>query len=180
MATNTNTKGFHSVFSGADTYKYNGSVQKSCVVFGITNWKDGKQQTNSDGNKNFFRGLCAQGLQAQAGQQPQLIYELGTENYYEIASKPSGSGTLQNVFGPTDAALKSLKQLADLCYETKLAVGFKNCGGDCDKKADDKIKQALVFSGGFLTSVSLSANSQSFLLNGSWTFTFQDLQEKNT
>lgn len=175
MADVTSTKGYQSVFNGVDTYNHNGSVVSSCVSFGLYN---AKTKT-----KNYFKGLCAQGLQAQAGQQPQLIYELGSNNYYEIASKPSGSGTLQNVFGPTKEVLSGLKDLANLCYETKLQVKVLDCAGKCKSgtisPSTAAKQQSFVFAGGFLTSVSLSANSQSFLLNGSWTFTFQDLQENS-
>lgn len=179
MSGSTVASGYQSVFSGTDVYKYNGSVNKSCVTIELSNYdKNNNKVKRKDNAENFFEGLCAQGIQAQAGQQPQMIYELGTNNYYEIASKPSGSGTLQNVFGPTSASITALKELANLCHETKLKIQVVDCANNCDKTIPSG-GQTMVFAGGFLTSVQLSATAQSFLLNGSWSFTFQDLQEQS-
>lgn len=179
---------FKSIFRGSSVYTHAGSVAASCVAFTLV------QAPSLTANEaaaidpamdaNLFKGLCAQSLQAQCGQQPQIIYELGTENYYTIAAKPSGSGQLSNVFGPSTETLKGLKDLANICEETKLVVKFLDCG-ECrdqntsgtNRKAPSKdVKQTMIFAGGFLTGVTLSAQSNSFLLNGTWSFTFQDFQ----
>lgn len=158
----------NSVFStGGKTFTHAASVGQSCIQFTLTN--DGAKGTN------LFEGLVAQQIQAQCGRQPQIIYELGTENYYAIGTKPSGSGTLQNVFGPTDAGIKGLKQLGDICHATTLTVNMKDC--KCGSNGTQTAQTPLKFTGGFLTGVTISANAQSFLVNGSWSFTFQDLQE---
>lgn len=153
-----------SIFSD-NTYTWKNSVKDSCIAF---------QLIQKGSNDNKFEGMVAQQLQFGIQRQPRMVFEIGSTNYYAIDSRPQGSGSLSNIFGPSDAALKALTVLGDICKPSEFKITIKSCM--CGNGGRDQAKsKTILFTGGFLAGVQLSARAEDPTAQGSWTFIFQDL-----
>lgn len=149
---------------GDNKYEWKGSVKDSCIGFSLIN-----------NGKEMFDGLVAQQIQFGITRQPRLVFEIGSSNYYAVDSRPSGSGSLTNVFGPSSAALNAIQTLGDICNPTQFKIILKNCtcGGREGRQSGTK---TLLFDGGFLAGVSITAVAENPTAQGSWSFIFQDLK----
>ena len=151
----------NSIFND-NTYTFKNGVKDSCISFSLS----------GGGSDNVFDGLVAQSLGFGIQRQPAIIYEVGSTNYYVVASRPSGGGRLENVFGPSTAALNAIRDLADICKPTEFKITLKNC--TCRNEGNTSSK-TLTFTGGFLTGLDIAASAQSPVAQGTWTFVFQDM-----
>ena len=145
-----------------NTYTFKNGVKDSCISFSLS----------GGGGDNVFDGLVAQSLGFGVQRQPSIIYEIGSTNYYVVASRPVGGGQLQNVFGPSTAALNAIRSLADVCKPTEFKITLKNCA--CRNDGGSKSK-TLTFTGGFLTRLNISASANDPTAQGTWEFVFQDM-----
>lgn len=153
----------NSIFND-NTYKFKNGVKDSCISFSLS----------GGGESDLFEGLVAQQLQFGVQRQPAIIYEIGSTNYYVVASRPVGQGTLTNMFGPSTAALNAIRNLADICKPTEFKITLKNC--DCNSGSrGSSASKTLTFTGGFMTSLSITATAQDPTAQGSWGFVFQDV-----
>lgn len=150
-----------SIFSD-NTYTWKNSVKDSCIGFSLMH--DGKDK---------FQGLVAQQLQFQIQRAPRLVFEIGSTNYYAVDSRPQGSGTLSNVFGPTVEALNAITELGNICQPTQFKIIMKNCNCGTD---NNRVSKTLIFDGGFLSGIGISAVAENPTAQGTWTFIFQDLK----
>ena len=151
----------NSIFND-NTYTFKNGVKDSCISFSLS----------GGGSDNIFDGLVAQSLGFGVQRQPSIIYEIGSTNYYVVASRPVGGGKLTNVFGPSTAALNAIRNLADICKPSEFKITLKNCTCRNDGKSGSK---TLTFTGGFLTRLDIAASSQDPTAQGSWEFVFQDM-----
>ncbi|MBQ2619746.1 MAG: hypothetical protein IJF84_00235 [Thermoguttaceae bacterium] len=167
----------NSFFNTKDTYTFKSGVNGNCLELKI--WQG--NGTGTDGSSVKFDGLIAQSVTAGVRRQPQIIYEVGSNNYYVIDSKPAGTGQIRNILGPATSTLSALKKLGDICQPTNIQFKMKNCTctPDGSKSSNSGSKESYTFVGGFLTGVTLAAQSDSFAVAGQWDFLFQDLQTSN-
>lgn len=173
----------NSVYSpgSAENYSYVSSVNDSCIVFKMD--PECPDNTNDAAGTSIqdFDGLVAQSITCSCARQPTIVYELGSKNYYAVDAKPQGQGRLQNILGPTRQSLESLQTLGDICNPTKITIGIQKCSCFCDTFKDTDYgfsdsEVSLVFTGGFLSNVTLAATAKDLVVQGSWDFIFQDLQ----
>ena len=152
----------NSIFND-NTYKFKNGVKDSCISFSLT----------SSGGSTSFEGLVAQQLNFGVSRQPSIIYEIGSTNYYVVASRPAGQGQLSNVFGPATAALDAITDLADICKPSEFKITLKNC--NCSNSGSGSGgNKTLTFTGGFLTTLGITATADNPTAQGSWGFVFQD------
>lgn len=151
-----------SIFSD-NTYTWKNSVKDSCIAF----------QLIHEG-KNKFGGLVAQQLQFGISRQPSLVFEIGSTNYYAVDSRPQGQGSLSNIFGPSSEALTALTELGSICNPSQFKITLKNC--NCGNGKDNNGTKTLIFDGGFLSGLSITAVADNPTAQGSWSFIFQDLK----
>lgn len=151
-----------SIFSD-NKYEWKNSVKDSCIGFSLIN-----------NGKEMFDGLVAQQIQFGISRQPRLVFEIGSLNYYAVDSRPSGSGSITNVFGPSSAALNAITALGDICNPTQFKIILKNC--TCKSGREQGGTKTLLFDGGFLAGISLTAVAENPTAQGSWSFIFQDLK----
>lgn len=155
----------NSIFND-NTYKFKNGVKDSCISFSLS----------GDGDSNLFEGLVAQQLQFGVQRQPAIIYEIGSTNYYVVASRPVGQGTLTNVFGPSTSAFNAIRNLADICKPTEFKIMLKNCACNTGSTREGNSgTKTLTFTGGFLTTFGITATAQDPTAQGSWGFVFQDV-----
>ena len=176
-----------SVYSpnSSENYKYVSAVNDSCITFKMEPECPDNTNLSPGSSIQAFDGLVAQSITCSCARTPTIIYEIGSKNYYAIDAKPQGQGRLQNILGPTKQSIESLKTLGDICNPTKITIQIKDCSCFCDT---DKLTNygfnpftdegvGLTFTGGFLSNVALSATSKDLVVQGSWDFIFQDLQQ---
>lgn len=164
-------------------YEYIAGVNDSCIMFSMEpDCPDNTANISGDSIQDFD-GLVAQSITCSCARQPAIIYEIGTKNYYAVDAKPQGQGRLQNVLGPTRQSVQTLQTLGDICNPTRISITIKKCSCFCDKDKGtgygffgSDTSNSLLFRGGFLSNVTLSATAKDLVVQGSWDFIFQDLQ----
>lgn len=154
-------------------FEWGGSVTGSCVAIEII-----QHERTGTGNKkaaeNLLKGLVAQQVQAQIQKSTKQLYEVGTTNYFLIEGRPQGTGTIQHVLGPnTKDIWGSIKDFANVCKATDLKVSSTGCTCVDTKTAVSTV----MFVGGLLNSMQVSANAQDFVLMSNLGFMFFDLQD---
>lgn len=149
---------------GSNSYSWQSSVKDSCIKFFLVQNKN---------NQNLFEGLVAQQLQFGVNRQPRIIYEIGSTNYYAIDTRPQGSGTLANIFGPSTKSLDAIRSLGDICNPTEFKIQLNKCNCDAGNNTAPK---TLLFKGGFLSGLSISVTAQEPTAQGTWQFIFQDVE----
>lgn len=163
----------NSLFNTKDSYTFKAGINSSCLELKI--WQG---NGSGSGSAVKFEGLIAQSVTAGVKRAPQMLYEIGSNNYYIVDSKPSGSGQIKNILGPATSTLSALKKLGDICQPTNIQFKLKNCAcfPNGSKGGGGSSGDTYTFVGGFLTGVTLAASSDSFAVAGQWDFVFQDLQ----
>lgn len=145
------------------TYEFGGGVQGDCVDVTMTNGTSGA---------NTLTGMVAQTVTGSVQKQPTPIYEIGTNYYYIVESRPTGSGQITHLIGPNSAPMwTTLQGFADVCQETTLSIGMRS-GCNCKGMGQGG---AITFVGGFLNSISVSAQAASYVINSELGFTFFDV-----
>lgn len=145
------------------TYEFGGGVQGDCVDVTLTNGTSGT---------NVLSGMVAQSVSGTVQKSPAPIYEIGSNYYYIVESRPSGSGQITHLIGPNSAPMWSaLQGFADVCQETTLSIGMRS-GCNCKGSGETG---GLKFTGGFLSSISVSAQAASYVINSELGFTFFDV-----
>ena len=145
------------------TYEFGGGVQGDCVDVSITNGTDGY---------NSLKGMVAQSVSGSIQKSPTPIYEVGSNYYYVVETRPSGSGSISHIIGPNSAPMWSVLQgFADVCKETTLTIGMHS-GCSCNGGG---MSGRIRFTGGFLNSISVSTQAASYVINSDLGFTFFDV-----
>lgn len=137
--------------------------------------KDGKVDPANDPNK--LRGIAAQQIQATVSKGVKPVYEIGTYDYYIIDGRPQGQGQISYLFGPSGLIIDRIKTFADICAPCTLRVhhdGINECYQG--QSGHTGSKQTMEFKSGTLTSLSIQATSQDFMVVGSIGFIFMDVQ----
>ncbi|MBQ9692696.1 MAG: hypothetical protein IJV70_06030 [Clostridia bacterium] len=153
-------------------FEWGGSVTGSCVAIEII--QHDRTGTGSETGENLLDGLVAQQVQAQIQKSTRQLYEVGTTKYFLIEGRPQGTGTIQHVLGPnTKNIWTHIKDFANVCKATDLKVGSTGC--TC--KDTETAVSTVMFVGGLLNSMQVSANAQDFVLMSNLGFMFFDLQD---
>jgi len=151
-------------------FEWGNSVTGSCVVIKITT----RNRAGTGNAQNLLQGLVAQQVQAQIQKSTKQLYEVGTTNYYLVEGRPQGTGTIQHVLGPnTKDIWESIEGFANVCNATDLEVSSTGC--TC--RDTETTASAVMFVGGLLNSMQVSANAQDFVLMSNLGFMFFDLQK---
>ena len=164
----------NSIFNAKESYTFKSGINSSCLELKI--WQ-GNPGSSNGASAVQFDGLIAQSVTAGVKREPQMLYEIRSNNYYIIDSKPQGSGQIKNVLGPATATLSALKKMGDICQPTNIQFKLKNC--TCSPNGSTRSSgggDTYTFVGGFLSGVTLAASADSFAVAGQWDFLFQDLQ----
>lgn len=145
------------------TYEFGGGVKADCVDVTMTNGTSGA---------NTLAGMVAQTVSGSVQKNPTQVYEIGTHYYYTVEARPSGSGEITHLIGPNSAPMwTTLKGFADVCQETTLTIGMRN-GCTCTGSVQ---AGGIKFTGGFLNSISVSAQAATYVINSTLGFTFFDV-----
>ena len=154
------------------TYEFGNGVKGDCVHVFLESVEG--RETGMKMLKNYLDGLVAQNVTGSIQKQPRQFYEIGTEKYYSVESRPSGSGSIDHIIGPnTQDVWLSLERFADVCYETNLYMGRKT---DCKLCKDNAATTGCVsFRGGILNSFQVTATANDWVLTSRLGFSFYDL-----
>lgn len=170
-------------------YKLGGTLPAEAV--GIALYPEIKQASGrvvaNTSAGNLLEGLAGQQVQAQVQKGVRPVYEIGSTYYYLIDGRPQGQGQIAYLFGPSGVVVAGIKKFANLCHTCALKVwhsGASHCGPDSpaggtkpSKKAEG---EAMIFSGGTLTSFSITATAENFMVTGDIGFIFMDVREPGT
>lgn len=180
MANNTDNK--KGLLNTAN-YHLGGTLPADAISIGLYkedangNTTYSEKQENSDNSPNKLRGIAAQQVQATVSKGVKPVYEIGTYEYYLIDGRPQGQGQISYLFGPSGQIINRIKDFADVCSPCTLRVhhnGINVCPrGTSGHKGS---KQTMEFKSGTLTSLSIQATSQDFMVVGSIGFIFMDVQ----
>lgn len=131
---------------------------------------------NGANSANLMDGLAAQQVQAQVQKAVRPVYEIGSTKYYIIDGRPQGSGQIAYLFGPSGEIVNKIKQFSDVCKPCSLDVrcnGEDECVNGSTKNKGHK--EGVRFKSGTLTSFSVQATAQDFMVTGSVGFIFMDI-----
>lgn len=155
-------------------YKLGGTLPAEAVKIGL--YTENADGTIKGGDTtNYLEGIAAQQVQAQVQKGVRPVYEIGSVNYYLIDGRPQGQGQIAYLFGPSGKVVSHVKKFADLCSPCTLVVrhdGTKACGKTTAGSKDDSIH----FKSGTLTSFSIQATAQDFMVTGNIGFIFMDIK----
>lgn len=158
-------------------YYLGGTLPANAVSIGI--WPEGKNgvvPSNFREASDKLKGLAAQQVQAQVQKGVRPVYEIGTTAYYLVDGRPQGQGQIAYMFGPSGEVVAKLKDFSDLCAPCTLRVSHS--GNDKCEENDPghNGNECVDFKSGTLTSFSLQATAQDFMVTGNIGFIFMDVQ----
>ena len=157
-------------------YTLGGTLPASAVTIGIWEEVPGKG-IYPDRDPNRLAGLAAQQIQAEVRKDVRPVYEIGSTNYYVVDGRPQGTGRISYLFGPSGEVVSQLESFANQCHTCALMVEH-NGAAVC--KADGTITskgyEGMIFSGGTLTSFSIQATAENFMVVGDIGFIFMDVR----
>lgn len=133
-----------------------------------------------DGTEAFE--LIVQSAAVNITRQPNMLWEIGSNNFYILDARPSGSATLTNVVGPTQDSLSCMLSLANVCKSHKVGLEWNGPGCGCRSEnlsfangAEGKLELV----GAALVHVGLTANSGSTTVSGNWGLMFADVNKQD-
>lgn len=116
--------------------------------------------------------MVVQQAQLQATRQPKIVWEIGSNNFYKIDARPSGTAVLQNVVGPTAASLANMTALGNICEENNVTLTWKG-SSECYKWEGASGTIKLI--GGILTMVQFVQQAGDVTTQGQWQLIFADM-----
>ena len=130
---------------------------------------------SSKGKESDFGGFLAQQINASVATSDRTVYEVGSNNYYRIQGRPSGSGTISHLVGPnTKNAWTSLSDWTG-CTPATLKIEVKPNKSACPENKAVGGQTPIFFTGGFLNSVQIGATAGEIMVTSNLSFTFMDL-----
>lgn len=147
------------------------SLFKGADVSQLISYASGLTKSISfSGGVSLPKTIC-QNLQAQVQVNIQQVYEIGSRNAHRIMGRPTGSGSISNIMGPTKETVSGLAALCNICKPVALTVKFVNtaCGGETSG--------GLVFKDCVCNSVSATATAAEDSISGQWGLMFSDVEQ---
>lgn len=153
---------------GGATYKCGGTFST-----GDANSSSVQIEIIGGGNVKMGPGFLAQSVSANIAKQDRTVYEVGSNYYYRIMGRPSGSGSVSHLVGPNSkpawASLASWSGCEPCSLKVFVAASPQCPGGSAVGSQGD-----VYFNGGFLNSVQISATAGEVMVTSSLGFTFMD------
>lgn len=144
------------------------SLFKGADVSQLISNAAGLTKSISFDNVKLARTICQQ-VQAQVSVQIRTLYEIGSRNAHRVMGRPSGTGSLSNVMGPTKETVSALAVLCNVCKPTNLNINFVNqCG---------TTSGGLRFKDCVCNSVSATADAAGDSISGTWGLIFSDVEQ---
>lgn len=130
---------------------------------------------SSGGAEGDMTGFLAQQIQSNITTSDRTVYEIGSNNYYRIQGRPSGSGTISHLVGPnTQSAWTNLSNWTG-CTPVTLKIDVRPSNAKCPESRAIGGATPIYFVGGFLNSVQVGTTAGEIMATSNLGFTFMDL-----